>query len=465
MKQEPGARNQKSGGGSFNSRIGVILAAAGSAIGLGNIWKFPYEMGDNGGGAFLLVYLLCVLLFGLPLMMTEFLLGKQSGKSAIGAFRTLCGNNKWQWLSYWCFISTAIFLGFYFVITGWCGSYLFEAASDAFAGLSADGLSAHFQSVVSNSGRMMWFVVLPIVLSSAVLWFDVTKGLERVSKVLMPLLLVLMIVMIIYVLCLDGSSAGLKYMFHIDFSHLTAESLMIAVGQCFFSLSIGAGMMIIFGAYMPSHQDATVTSMTVCTLDTTVALLAGMIIFPAVFAFGLSPQEGPQLVYVVLPAIFQQMPLSQISSTVFFLLLLVAALSSTIAIMEVLVANVLEMGRGKLNRHHAVLIAAGISLAMAVPATLSLSDEWSGLRIGGKNLFECLDMLVTDILLPVGALSMALFAGWIMPKRYNEFVPVSKKPWKRFLRPALVFALKWIVPTAILIIVLNGFGLLDSILK
>ena len=445
----------------WSSRCSFILAAVGSAVGLGNIWKFPYVMGDNGGGAFLVVYLLCVLLFGLPLMLTEFLLGRQSGKSAIDAFRTLCGNNRWQWLGWWCFVSTALYLGFYFVITAWCGSYLYEALANSFAGLDSEGLSAHFRSVISDSPRMLPFVIVPILLSSAVLWFEVHQGIERVGKILMPMLLVLLIAMIGYVMTLDGSVAGLRYMFSVDFSHLTPRSVMMAVGQCFFSLSIGAGMMIIFGAYMPKQQDATLTSVSVITLDTMVALLAGLVIFPAVFAFGLSPQEGPQLVYVVLPAIFQQMYFPQLSSIVFFLLLLIAALSSTIAIMEVLIANLLEASHGKLNRHQAVLVAVAISLVLGVSGAFSLSGKWAVLTFGGRTLFDWFDVLVTDILLPIGAFAMALFVGWVMPKRYNDFIPVSQKPWKRFFRPVFIFSLRWIVPVAILLILLHGFGILD----
>lgn len=442
----------------FNSRIGVILAAAGSAIGLGNIWKFPYVMGANGGGVFLVVYLICVLLFGLPLMLTEFLLGKQTGMSAFGAFRAIRGGNHWQWLSWWCIMSTTLYLAFYFVIASWCGNYLFEAITNAYVGIDVTALSAHFKEVVSDAPRMIIFVVLQVVLSAGVLWFGVQNGLERLSKILMPMMLLLMIGMIVYVLLLEGGAEGLRYMFHFDFSQITPKVVMMAVGQCFFSLSVGAGMMIIFGAYMPKVQDATTTSMMVILLDTLVALLAGLIIFPAVFAFGFSPTEGPQLVYAVLPAVFQKMSFTWMTGVCFFLLLFMAAMSSTVAIMEVLVANLTEAGHGKLKRHHAILIAASISLVLAIVCVLSISNVFGNLTIAGHNMFECMDLLITTILLPIGALCMSLFLGWFMPLKNKDAIPVSKKTWKRFLRPAFIFALRWIVPIAILLILLNGFG-------
>lgn len=442
----------------FSSKVGVILAAAGSAVGLGNIWKFPYVAGENGGGAFLIVYILCVLVFGLPLLLTEFIIGKQSGKSAFSAFRTLSGNNRWQWLSWWTIITVYILMGFYFVVTGWCGNYLVEAATNAYAGLDAGGLLTHFHATVSSTPRMMLFGVLPVLMTAAVLWFDVNKGIERISKILMPMLLVMMVLMAIRALLLPGSGEGLRFLFHIDFSQITPEVVMMAVGQCFFSLSVGVGALIIYGAYMPKTQDATMTSMQVIVLDTLVALLAGVIIFPAVFAFGFDPQEGPELVFVVLPAVLQQMSFSWLSGVLFFLLLLIAALTSTISLMEVAVAAMCEAGKGKLSRHHSVLIVTGLTIVMVALCVLSMTGAWSALTIMGRNLFDCFDKLTTTVMMPLGALSMSLFVGWFMPLKDIELVPQSAKPWKHAMRPVLIFALRWIVPIAILLIFINGLG-------
>ncbi len=443
----------------FSSKIGVVLAAAGSAIGLGNIWKFPYMAGENGGGAFLIVYLICVLVFGLPLLMTEFLIGKSSGKSAYSAFRTISGNNRWQWLSWWTIIAVYILMGFYFVVTGWCANYLYEALTNGYAGLDATGLELHFNETISSPWRMIIFGWIPIFSTAAVLWFGVHKGIERLSKILMPLLLLMMVGLAIYVMTFDGSREGLRFLFKIDFSQITPEVVMMAVGQCFFSLSVGIGALITYGSYMPKTQDATMTSLQVIILDTLVALLAGVIIFPAVFAFGVDPQEGPELVFVVLPAVFQQMALGRLCGVLFFLLLFIAAITSTVSIMEVAVGNLREMSHEKLTRRHCVLIVTAFATTMMTLCVLSMTGIWSGLSLFGHDLFECSDTLVTNIMMPLGALCMSLFVGWFMPQQDIEVVPQSRKRWKQWLRPALVFALRWVVPTAILLIFLNGLGI------
>ena len=452
-------QNEQGSSTGFSSKLGVILAAAGSAIGLGNIWKFPYVAGENGGGAFLIVYLICVLVFGMPLLMTEFLIGKNSRKSAYSAFRVISGNNRWQWLSWWTILAVYVLMGFYFVVTGWCVNYLYEAITNGYAGLDAAGLSQHFDRTISNPLRMVGCGLIPIVLTAAILWFDVNKGIERLSKILMPLLFVMMIGMAIYVLTFDGSGEGLRFLFKVDFSHISPKVVMMAVGQCFFSLSVGIGALITYGAYMPKVQDATSTSLQVIILDTFVAVLAGMIIFPAVFAFGVDPQEGPELVFVVLPAVFQRMSFGWISGVVFFLLLFIAALTSTISIMEVAVVSLREMSHDKLTRHQSVLIVTAIASVLMTLCVLSMTGSLNWLKIFGHNLFECSDTLVTNIMMPLGALCMSLFVGWIMPKRGIEIVPNSSKHWKQWLRPALVFALRWLVPAAILLIFLNGIGI------
>ena len=456
---------------SFSSKVGLIMAAAGSAVGLGNIWKFPYIAGENGGGAFLIVYLLCVLLFGLPLIMTEFLIGKRSGKSAFGAFRTLNGNDRWQWLSWLCMLTAFIIMGFYFVVTGWCFNYLFEALSNTFNNLNTDALSAHFATVSSNTPRMIGFALLPVVLTAAVLWFDVNTGIERLSKVLMPLLLLMMVLMAGRVLMLDDSNIGMRFFFQTDFSKITPKVIMEAMGQCFFSLSIGMGALITYGAYMPKTQNVTMTSVQVIILDTLVAILAGVIIFPAVFAFGFNPAEGPQLVFVVLPAIFEQMSFSWFSSVLFFALLCIAALTSTISLMEVAVAFVCEASdayskNGKklhtkpMNRHQSVLIVSALVSVLIVLCVLSMTGTVSSLTIFGRNLFDCFDDVTACILMPLGALGMSLFVGWFLPKNGEKGVLNADKGIKRWFRKIYIFTLRWIVPAAIILIFLNGLGII-----
>ncbi len=456
---------------SFSSKVGLIMAAAGSAVGLGNIWKFPYIAGENGGGAFLIVYLLCVLLFGMPLIMTEFLIGKRSGKSAFGAFRALNGNDRWQWLSWLCMMTAFIIMGFYFVVTGWCFNYLFEAVRHTFDGFGTEALTAHFATVSSNTPRMIGFSLLPVVLTAAVLWFDVNTGIERLSKLLMPLLLLMMLLMAGRVLMLDGSNVGMRFFFQTDFSKITPKVIMEAMGQCFFSLSIGMGALITYGAYMPKSQNVTGTSVQVIILDTLVAILAGIIIFPAVFAFGFNPAEGPQLVFVVLPAIFEQMSFSWFSGVLFFSLLCIAALTSTISLMEVAVAFVCEASEafanngkkkhGKaFNRHQSVLIVSALVGGLIVLCVLSMTGAFSGLTFFGHNLFEWFDEVTACIMLPIGALGMSLFVGWCLPKNGEKGVLHADKGIKRWFRKIYIFVLRWLVPIAIILIFLNSLGVL-----
>ena len=422
----------------FSSKIGLVLAAAGSAIGLGNIWKFPYVAGENGGGAFLIVYILCAVLFGLPLLVTEFYIGKRSGKSPFGAFRALSGTGRWQWLSWLCLVTSIIFLGFYFVPTGWCFEYLTESIFHTFQGMESSALQAHFGEVTNNIPRMLFFGLLPLFLSAFVVWFDVNEGIERISKILMPLLLVLMVVMLVHVLLLDGSDVGLRFFFHTDFSAITPRVFLKALGQCFFSLSVGIGTVITIGSYMPQTQKIGTTSVQVLVLDTLVAVMAGLIIFPAVFAFGCNPAEGPERVFVVLPAVLEQMSFSWLSSVLFFGLLCIAALTSTISILELCIAFLIEATAKTshpLNRHQSVLINTAMITVLVVVCVLS-----------GK-VFTLFDAAITNLLMPLGAFAMSVFVGWSMP--------ISRKT------PAMsayIFMMRFIVPAGIFIILLNGLG-------
>ncbi|MBR4706186.1 MAG: sodium-dependent transporter [Paludibacteraceae bacterium] len=435
----------------FSSKIGLIMAAAGSAVGLGNIWKFPYIAGQNGGGAFLIVYLICVLLFGMPLIITEFLIGKKSGKGAYGAFRTLNGNNRWQWLSWLCMLTSLCIMGFYFVVTGWCFSYLAEAVTNAFSGMNMDLLNSHFDHVVANKPRMITFSLLPVFLTAAVLWFDVNKGIERLSKILMPLLLIMMLLMAGRVLMLDGSNIGMQFFFQTDFSKITPKVIIEAMGQCFFSLSIGMGALITYGAYMPKTQNVTGTSVQVIILDTIVALLAGIIIFPAVFSFGFNPAEGPQLVFVVLPAIFEQMSFAWFCSVLFFTLLCIAALTSTISLMEVSVAflcEATEHTKHPLDRKKSVIITSCIVITLILAC------------IFFNQLFDAFDELTACVLMPLGALGMSVFVGWNLPKEGQKGVLHAEHAIKRWFRKIYIFFLRFIVPTAILIVFLNSLGVI-----
>lgn len=440
---------------SFSSKIGVLLAAAGSAVGLGSIWKFPYVVGEDGGGAFIILYIVCSLVFGLPLVMNEFMIGKQSGRSAFGAYRALTGSNRWQWFAWTNLLAVGLIMSFYFVVTGWCINYMVEAATNTFNGMDAAALTAHFKVFEADAPLMILYAVVAIVMTAAVLWFDVNKGIERLSKILMPLLFLMLIAMAVHMIFLDGGTTGLRFLFQPDFSKITTKVVLEAMGLSFFTLSIGMGALITYGGYMPKDQNVTTTSLQMIVLVIVVSLLAGMIVFPAVFAYGFSPSEGPELTFVTLPDVFQHMIAPTITSVSFFALMLVAAITSTISMMEVMVAFLCEATastRWPLNRHQSVVIIALLQVVTNTLCVLSLTGRAPWLTVMGQGWFDYANTLTTNFLIPLGALGMALFTGWFAPKARFQGSPVAS-----FLYLAI---LRWIVPLAIIIIFLDSINIL-----
>ena len=441
-------------GNSFSSKIGVLLAAAGSAIGLGSIWKFPYEVGENGGGAFIILYIVCSLVFGVPLVMNEFMVGKFAGKGAYGAYRELSGSNKWQWMSWLNLLGVMAIMSFYFVVTGWCFYYMIEAAMNAFAGMGATELQAYFQEFEGKSLLMIIYAILAIVLTGAVLWFDVNKGIERLSKILMPLLFIILIVMAVHMAFIPGGLKGLHYLFHPDFSKITSKVILEAMGLSFFTLSVGVGLLVTYGAYMPKDQNVTSTSIQMIVMVLLVSMLAAMIVFPAVFAYGFSPSEGPELTFVTLPDVFQNMPSPRITCSFFFALMCVAALTSTISLMEVMVAffcEATEKTKHPLNRHKSVLLVIAIQIITNSLVILSLTGKVSWLKIMGNNLFDAMND-VANYLIPLGVLGVSLFTGWFVPKARYQGSRVGTTLYLVFLR--------WIIPLAILVVLLNSLNII-----
>ena len=440
---------------SFSSKIGVLLAAAGSAVGLGSIWKFPYTVGENGGGAFIILYIACSVIFGMPLVMNEFLIGKLSGKSAYGAFRALSGSNRWQWLSWTTILSVLFLMSFYFVVTGWCFYYMVQAATGAFASMDAPQLTAFFNAFEVNAPAMILYAIIAIVLTASVLWFDVNKGIERLSKILMPLLFVILIVMAIHMAFLDGGTTGLRFLFEPDFSKITPKVVLEAMGLSFFTLSIGIGALITYGGYMPKDQNPTTTSVQMIVLVILVSLLAGTIVLPAVFAYGFSPTEGPELTFVTMPEVFQHMFSPALTSSIFFALMCVAALTSTISMMEVMVAFFCEAtaeSKHPLNRHQSVIVVGLIQVVTNGLCILSLTGHADWLTIMGHNLFDNANTLFTDFLVPLGALATAMFTGWFVPKARYQGSPVATLVYMTLLR--------WVIPIAIIIVFLNSMNII-----
>lgn len=440
---------------SFSSKIGLLLAAAGSAIGLGSIWKFPYTVGEDGGGAFIILYIICSFIFGLPLVMNEFLIGKLSCKSAYGAFRTLSGTGHWQWLS-WLTLSTVMILqSFYFVVTGWCFYYMVEAASNTFAGMDANALTAYFDTFSGNISAMTVYAVIAIALTGAVLWFDVNKGIERLSKILMPLLFIMLIVMAIHMVMLDGGGTGLRFLFEPNFSKITPKIILEAMGLSFFTLSIGVGALITYGGYMPKDQNVTTASLQMIVLVILVSLLAGTIVFPAVFAYGFSPTQGPELTFITLPEVFQHMFSPTLTSVSFFALMCVAALTSTISMMEVPVAFICEATaetRYPLSRHQSVIVVGVLHVLTNLLCILSMTGHAPYLTINGHNIFDNANIVSTDFLIPFGAFSTAIFTGWFVPKALYKS--------SRLASIVYLILLRWIIPVAIFIVFLDSLNVL-----
>lgn len=438
---------------SFSSKIGVLLAAAGSAVGLGSIWKFPYIVGENGGGAFIILYFACTFLFGVPLVINEFLIGKISGKSAYGAFRELSGSNRWQWFAWTTMLSVTIVMSFYFVVTGWCIYYMVQAALNTFAGMDAKALTAFFETFESHAPTMSLYTIIAIILTASVSWFDVNKGIERLSKILMPLLFLMLIGMALHMVFIDGGTIGLRFLFEPDFSKITPKVILEAMGLSFFTLSIGIGALITYGGYMPKDQNVTSTSIQMLAMVIIVSLLAGSIVLPAVFAYGFSPAEGPELTFVTMPEVFQQMFCPTLTSTAFFFLMFVAALTSTISMLEVMVAFIYEVtaeSKHPLNRHQSVIVVTLIQIVTNILCILSMTGHANWLTIMGHNLFDNANTLFTDFMVPFGALVTALFTGWFAPKaRYQG----------RGAEIHLIL-LRWVIPIAIFIVFLNSMNIL-----
>ena len=440
---------------SFSSKIGVLLAAAGSAVGLGSIWKFPYVVGENGGGAFILIYVVCTLIFGLPLVMNEFLIGKQSGRCAYGAFRTLSGSKRWQWFAWLSMLSVLLLMSFYFVVTGWCIFYMVEAAKNTFDGMDAAALETFFKTFESHAPLMILYAIIAIVLTASVLWFDVNKGIERLSKILMPLLFLMLIALAVHMIFMDGGSKGLHFLLHPDFSKITPKVFLEAMGLSFFTLSVGIGVLITYGGYMPKEQNVTATSIQMIVLVIIVSLLAGMIVFPAVFAYGFSPSEGPELTFVTLPEVFQHMFSPTLTSVSFFALMCVAAITSTISLMEVMVAFICEATadtKRPLNRHRSVILVSLILIVMNTLCILSMTGSVKWLKVMGSNLFDFANSFTTNFLIPFGALVMALFTGW--------FVQKARYQGSRVASFIYLVILRWVAPISIIIIFLNSINVI-----
>lgn len=442
---------------SFSSKFGVIAAAAGSAIGLGNIWRFPYLTGENGGAAFLVVYIIFMLMIGVPVMLSELVIGRRSQRNAFGAFRFLKPGQPWYLIGLMGIAAAFMILAFYSTIAGWTLEYLYRSVLNGFAGKSTSELQDSFNTFHTSGLMPVLWQMLFMFLTALIVWKGIKNGIEKYSKVLMPLLLLIILAISARSITLPGAMEGLTFLFKPDFSKIDANVILMALGQAFFSLSIGMGTIITYGSYINKKDNLTNTALAVSGADTIIAILAGVAIFPAVFAFGIQPDAGPGLVFITLPNIFQQMAGGYFWSLIFFILLAVAALTSTISVLEVVVAYFSE--ELNMTRKKATVIATLSISVLGVFCTLS-QGPMNYLRIFRNNLFDDLEYLSANVMLPLGGLLIVIFVGWFMGSANVKTEISNKGTLKARFFGVLMFILKFVAPIAIALVFLNGVGLI-----
>jgi len=442
----------------WSTRLAFILAATGSAVGLGNIWRFPYTAGEYGGGAFVLIYLLCVAVIGVPIMMAEIMLGRRGRQSPINTMRTLAQRNgstpAWQLLGWMGIVTGFLILSFYSVIAGWTLAYAVRAAAGVFTGIDAAGAEAVFGALVGDAERLLAWHSIFMTLSVLVVARGVASGLEKAVRFLMPALFLLLVLMVIYAISSGSFEQGLRYMFQPDFGKLSGAAVLSAMGQAFFSLSLGMGAIMIYGSYLHSDASISANSLIVAGMDTLVAVLAGVAIFPIVFANGLAPEQGPGLVFKVLPIAFGQMPGGVLFSTLFFVLLVFAAWTSAISLLEPMVAWLVE--NLSFSRVRASVLAGVAVWLLGIACLLSL-NQWSGFTIFGKGILDLFDFLTANILLPLGGVLIALFAGWVLSREasFDELKLDNR------LYPAWRLLIRYVAPLAVTLVLIEAVGLLD----
>ena len=441
----------------FATRMGVIAATVGSAVGLGNIWRFPYEAGEHGGGAFLVLYIVCVMLLGIPVMIAEFVIGRSTHRNALSALQMLKPGSKFHWVSYVGIMASLMILSFYSVVAGWIVEYLFQSISGGLSGHTAQEYSEMFGAFTANPYRSVLWTMLFLLINFLVLRRGIEKGIERLSNIMMPILFLILIVFCVNSVLLPNSSAGLSFLFNPDFSKLTPKVVLGALGQAFFSLSLGLTCLLTYASYFSDKTPIVRSATIVAVLDTVVAIMSGIIIFPAVFSFGLEPAAGPKLVFEILPGIFQQMPGGYFWAVAFFLLLFFASITSTISMSEISIAYFVEVR--KMSRSNATLANTLIALVFGMLCALSFG-VLSDFRIFDMTLFELFDYVSSNVLLPIGGVMLAVFVGWIVDRKVVDEQLTDYGTRRITLKHPIYFCIRYVAPICITLIFLYGLGLL-----
>ncbi|MFB5088535.1 sodium-dependent transporter [Psychrobacillus sp. PGGUH221] len=433
----------------FGSKIGFVLAAAGSAIGLGAIWKFPYMAGTNGGSVFVLLFILCTILIGLPILLAEFIIGRKGQADAVTSFKKLAPRKPWFVIGLAGFFFSIIILSFYSVVGGWILSYLIRAITFSLNGTSETFYEDLFNSVISNPWEVIVGQGAFIFLTLWIVSGGIQGGIEKASKWMMPLLLIFFLVLAVRSLTLEGAMEGVKFLFVPDWSYFTWETALLALGQAFFSLSVGVSAMITYASYLPKETRLGNSALSVSLLNIGVSIMAGLVIFPAVFALGFSPNEGPGLVFIILPAVFEQIIFGQFFLILFFVLLLFATLTSSISMLEIVVSIGIK---SKYERRKRAAWVYGILIFLiGIPSALSfgiLSDS----HILGMSIFDFADFFTSSFGLPLGALFISLFAGYVLTKSELQ----NDLKVNQFLLNTWRFIVRFAAPIAIIIVFIQG---------
>ena len=437
----------------FGSKIGIIAAAAGSAIGLGNIYRFPCELGNNGGAAFLLMYLAIVIFLGIPVMLSELVIGRHAQSDAVGSFKKLAPKSAWPFVGYMGVFCGFLIFAFYSTVAGWTLEYILKAVTNSFHGKDLAAIEQDFNDFHESGWRNVLWQAIFIFLTGFVVFKGVQNGIEKYSKILMPMLLVILIILGIRSVTLPGAKEGLVFLFKPDFSKITGKELISALGQVFFSLSMGMGVLITYGSYVKKSDNLTTTALSVTLSDTLVAVLAGIVIFPAAFSFGVKPTAGMGLVFNTIPMIFNQMVGGYFFCIIFFVLLAIAALTSTISLLEVVVAYISEELHVK--RQRATVIACVVTMMLGTFASLSLMKD-TPFTVAGTTLFDGMDFLSSNILLPLGGMLIVLFVGWKFGKSKFFAEVTNEGALKSPLKKVIFFIIRYLAPIAIAVVFYTG---------
>lgn len=438
--------------GNWSSKFGFVMAAAGSAIGLGNIWKFPYVAGQNGGGGFLLIYLAIVATVGFSVLMAELVIGRSTQRNPVGALKRLQKGKLWPLIGYAGILTAFVILSYYVVVAGWTLAYIFKSAAGLLATADDAALGGMFTSFISDPLEPVLWAGAFTALTVFVVVGGVNKGLERSSRWLMPMLLALVVVLCVRSLTLPGAGAGWDFFVTPDWSKVTFQTVIEALGQAFFSLSLGMGTIITYGSYISRDTDVVESGFTVVTLDTLIAVMAGVMIIPAVFAFGMNPAAGPGLTFITLPHVFAEMQGGVVFGPLFFILLAIAALTSAVSLLEVVTAYFVdELGW---KRRTCTIWAGVVAFLLCIPSSLSLG-VWSDATLFGKGFLDIMDFLATNLMLPIGGMAISLFVGWVVPKEMMEEF-CTGNPKLGGLAKVWLFFVRIVSPLAIFVVLLNG---------